>query len=245
MGSAECLVVIDFHEDGGGDLHAVAVSYSPLPGETIWFSWEDAAAPGEVVVGPHTEGAAPGAQPEGRFWIRSVDRATKSADVSLQTVERSRSLSADRGKYCWNQVDRPMILMILPPGRPLRFVNPMPMCDGVWERNQRLCLFWGAPPVQTSYSFSLGSPKDSLALNAKRWRRRTRRFRPTSPRQVLVGLGVALLIIAGVAVLIDVFGQAEAAAWAGTGAGAVSVFLAILALFSVRQATLGALSNAA
>jgi hypothetical protein len=244
MGSAECLVVIDLHEDGSG-LQALAESYSPFSGETIWFSWEDAAAPGEVVVGPHAGADDAGAEPEGRFWVRGADSAIKTVGVFVHTSERTRPLSADGGEYRWNQIDRPMILMILPPGRPLRAVHPMPACDGVWERNQRLCLFWGAPPAPMSYAFSLGSPANSLAPNARRWRRRTRSYRPTSRRQVLMGLGAAIVIIAVIALLIGVLGQADAAAWAGSGAGVVSVFLAILALVSVRRPASGGLSNPA
>jgi hypothetical protein len=65
MGSAECLVVIDVREDRS-DLRAVANVYRPLPGEKIWFSWEDDPSPGETVIGPHIEGETQGGQPEGR-----------------------------------------------------------------------------------------------------------------------------------------------------------------------------------
>lgn len=242
MGSAECLVVVDLQEDGVGDLQATAEIYRPLPGETIWFSWEDAPAPGEVVVGPHTEADAATSQPEGRFWVRGVDRAIKTADVALMTEQRSRPLSADRGKYTWNQVDRPMLLMILPPGRQLTYVDPKPVCDGVFERNERLCLFWRAPAVQTSYAFTLGKPTNSLTRNAKRWRRRTRRFRPTSRRQVLtvsgIGLGFCLLVAGAIAV----GGQQVAGAWIATVAAVLSLFLTVAGLVAVRPPTTGAQS---
>lgn len=161
-------MVIDLHEeDGRGDLQAVAEIFRPLPGERIWFSWEDAPAPGEVVVGPHTEAGVATAQPEGRLWVQDTNGSTKTEETGLQPELRTRTLSPERGKYIWNQIDRPMVLMVLPPGRPLHSVDLMPMCDGVWERNHRLCLFWGAPPGQTSYAFSLGSPTGSLAPNTE------------------------------------------------------------------------------
>ncbi len=245
MSIAECLVVIDLHEDGSGDLHAVAEIYRPLPGERIWFSWEDAPAPGEMAVGPHAEAGVATAQPEGRFWVQDTNGSIKTEETGLQPELRTRTLSLERGKYIWNQIDRPMVLMILPPGRPLRSVDPMPMCDGVWQRNHRLCLFWGAPAAQMRYCFSLGSPTGLLAPNAKHWQRRTRRFRPTSRRQVLAGLGIGLVISAVIGVLIAIFGQAEAAVWAGTGAGVVSLFLTVLGLLAVRLPTSGGLSNPA
>jgi hypothetical protein len=62
---------------------------------------------------------------------------------------------------------------------------------------------------------------------------------------VLVGLGIGLLISAVIGVLIALFGQTEAAAWAGTGAGVVSLFLTVLGLLAVRQPTSGGLSNPA
>jgi hypothetical protein len=40
MGSAGCLVVVDVRQGDGSDLDAVAEIYRPLPGETIWFSWD-------------------------------------------------------------------------------------------------------------------------------------------------------------------------------------------------------------
>jgi hypothetical protein len=123
------------------------------------------------VVGPHAEADAAASQPEGRLWVRGVDRAINTADVVLMTEQRARPLSADGGKYSWNQIERPMVLMILPPNRQLRYVDPMPKCDGVYERNQRLCLFWGAPAVPTSYAFSFGKATESLGPNTKRWRR--------------------------------------------------------------------------
>lgn len=245
MGSAECLVVVNIRQDAGSDLRAVADIYRPLPSETIWFSWEDEPAPGVVVVGPHLDGEAVEGQPEGRLWVRDADGVTKTADVVLQTEQRTRTLSADGGRYVWNQVDRPMVLMILPPKRTLTYVNPKPMCDGVWERNGRLCLFWGAPLAQTSYAFTLGSPTGALARNAKRWKRRTRSFRPTSRRQVLLGFVISLLIIFLVAGFIALRGQAEAGAWVGTVAAVVSLFITVMQLLTTRQPNTGGLSNPA
>jgi hypothetical protein len=170
-----------------------------------------------------------------------VDRAIKTADVGLLTDQRTRSLSADGERYCWNQIEQPVVLMILPPRRQLSYVHPLPMCDGVWERNERLCLFWGAPLAQTSYA----SPTDSLAHNARRWRRRTRNFRPTSCRQVAVGFALALLIIFLVAGFIALRGQAEAATWVGTVAAVVALFITVMGLLTVRQPNSGGLSNPA
>jgi hypothetical protein len=62
---------------------------------------------------------------------------------------------------------------------------------------------------------------------------------------VLAGLGIGLLISTMIAVLIAIYGQAEAAAWAGTGAAVVSLVLTVLGLVSVRQPTSGGLSNPA
>jgi hypothetical protein len=154
-------------------------------------------------------------------------------------------LSADGGRHVWNQVDQPMVLMILPPTRTLTYVDPKPICDGVWECNGRLCLFWGAPLAQTSYAFALGSPADALARNAKRWKRRTRSFRPTSRRQVLLGFVISLLIIFLVAGFIALRGQAEAGAWVGTGAAVVSLFITVMQLLNTRQPNTGGLSNPA
>jgi len=230
MGSAECLVVVDVRQGDGSGLQAVADIYRPFPGETIWFSWEDKPAPGEVVVGPHLDGEAVEGQPEGRLWVRGRDGLTKTADVALQTEQRTRTLAMDGGKYVWNQVDRPMVLMILPPKRTLTYVDPKPMCDGVWERNQRICIFWGAPLAQTSYAFALGSPADELARNAKRWKRRTRSFRPTSRRRVLLGFMISLLIIFLIAGFIALRGQAEAGAWVGTVTAVLSLFITVMQL---------------
>lgn len=138
-----------------------------------------------------------------------------------------------------------MVLMILPPRRQLSYVDPLPMCDGVWERNGRLCLFWGAPLAQTSYAFALDSPTDSLAHNARRWRRRTPNFRPTSRRQVAVGFALALLIIFLIAGFIALRGQAEAATWVGTVAAVVALFITIMGFLTVRQPNSGGLSNPA
>jgi hypothetical protein len=241
MGSAECLVVIDVRE-GGSDLRALADIYRPLPGETIWFSWEDDPAPGAVVVGPHVHGETGDGQLEGRFWVRLADETTKTADVQLQIEQRTRSLSHERGTYTWNQVDRPMVLMILPPGRPLTYVDPKPMCDGVWVRNERLCLFWRAPAVQTSYAFALGKQTGSLRRSAKRWRRRTRNFRPTSRRQVLVVSAIALLFCLLIAGATALGGQEIAGVWVATVAAVASLFLTVIGLVTVRQPTSGARS---
>jgi hypothetical protein len=245
MGSAECLVVVDVRQGDGSDLRAVADIYRPLPGETIWFSWEDAPAPGVVEVGPHLPGDGVDGEPEGRLWVRGTDGLTKTADVVPVPEQRTRTLSADGGRYVWNQVDQPMVLMILPPDRTLRYVDPKPMCDGVWERNQRLCLFWGAPSTQTSYAFALGSSTGAVARNAKRWKRRTRSFRPTSRGRVLLGFTISLSIIFLVAGFIALRGQAEAGAWVGTVAALVSLFITVMQLLSTRQPNGGGLSNPA
>lgn len=90
MGSAECFVVIDVREDGGGDLRAVTDVYRPPADETIWFSWEDDPAPGEIAVRPHVEAEVEGGQPEGRFWVRQADNTTKTGDVVVQSEQRTR-----------------------------------------------------------------------------------------------------------------------------------------------------------
>jgi hypothetical protein len=242
MGSAECLVVIDVRQDSDSKLRAVTDIYRPLADETIWFSWEDDPSPGEIVVGPHVDAGAEGGQPEGRFWVRLADNITKTAEVVVQSEQRTRSLSSDGGKYTWNQVDRPMVLMILPRRRRLNYVDPKPMCDGVWERNERLCLFWPAPAQQTSYAFALGKQTSSLRGNAKRWRRRTRNFRPTSRRQVLIVSALGLLFCLLVAGAIALGGQEVAGVWVATVAAVASLFLTVVGLVTVRQPTTGAQS---
>jgi hypothetical protein len=197
------------------------------------------------VIGPHIEGEAQGGQPEGRFWVLTANNATKTVDVFVHVEERIRSLSAKGGRYTWNQVDQPMVLMILPRDRRLTYVDPKPMCDGGWVRNRRLCLFWRAPAMQTSYAFGLGKPTDSLKRNAERWRGKTRNFRPTSRKQVLIVSAIALLFCLVVAGAVGLGGQAVAGVWVGTVATVASLFLAVVGLVTVRQPTSGAQSHPA
>jgi len=94
MGSAECLVVIDVREDGS-DLRAVANVYRPLPGEKIWFSWEDDPSPAKTVVGPISKERPKAANQKAGSGFSLRINVTKIADVVVHVEERTRQHADD------------------------------------------------------------------------------------------------------------------------------------------------------
>lgn len=246
MGNAECLVVVDLQEDTGSTLRADFDTYWPVgQGERLWFSWEDEPSADATPIGPHVESDEAGGEPEGFFRVCEKNGAPKTQDADFQVVSVVRELSEKSGGYTWNQVGTPMVLLILPAHRSLSYADPKPITDGVWERNQRLCVFWGAPANPASYRISLGGPVGSLAGDVHRWKRRTGNFRPSTRRQVALWFVVSILLIAVIAGLIGVLGQAVAGVWIGTLATVASLVLSVLAYRQTRQPSRGALSNPA
>ena len=62
---------------------------------------------------------------------------------------------------------------------------------------------------------------------------------------MVISLAAGLLCSALIGVLVAVYGQPTAAAWAGTGAAVLSLLLTIVGLVSVRRPITGGLSNPA
>ena len=182
-----------------------------------------------------TEGMGADGQQEGYFWVCEENGIRKTDNVPVDTQRNSRRLSEAAGKYLWSQTETPMVLLILPPLRRLSYADPKPMPDGVWERNQRLCVFWGVPEAPMDYGFALGRPANSLAKTVRRWKRRTRNFRPTTCRQVVIAFAVSLVIILLVAGLIAWLGQSVAAVWIGIIATVVSLVTGVIALRNAHR----------
>ncbi len=232
MGDGDSLTVVDLQEGlEQGMLLARAETFWPCRnGERIRFSWENDPPAGAVRIGPHNGQPRTNVLvPEGTFRVCKANGAPKQRNADYDRSEDTRPLTMISGKYTWDQPGRPMIVIILPPGKTLTYVRPKPGNRGVWERNWRICVFWPAPLRSRPYYFSIGS-EGALAKNVSDWQSKTSGIRPLSRFQAIICLLLAVVFLGIIATAIALVGEVAVGTWIGSIGTVIGLVVTLLAL---------------